>query len=99
MQKNAEDGPEAAQAGFWTTQERAFPNWTAAPPDFHQKPGRFWAVLGSVLGPKLAPKSFKIGPGARRKKGVKICTPKNPPGEPERELQEVPGRPPARLKS
>ena len=52
-QKGAQEGPEAAQTGLWTTQERAFPHWTAAPSDFHQKPGRFGAVLGSALGPKL----------------------------------------------
>ena len=51
--KGAQDGPEAAQAGFWTTQARASPHWTAAPSVFRNKPGRFGAVLGSVLGPKL----------------------------------------------
>ena len=51
--RRAQNGPEAAQAGLWTTQARASSRWAAAPAVFWSKPGRFGAVLGSVLGPKL----------------------------------------------
>ena len=81
--KGAQDGPEAAQAGFWTTQARASPHWAAALAVLQSKLGRFGAVLGSVLGPKLGRESSKIDPRARLKKVSKYACRKRPQASPK----------------
>ena len=65
--QRGQDWPEVAQAGLGTAQAQALPRWGAAPSEFHPIRARIWDDLGSVLGPKLDLKSFKIDPGARRK--------------------------------
>ena len=100
--KGPKRGPRRARGGPDGLQDDP----RASVPALDRSPARFPSKTGPVLGCSGVRFGAQVGsqivqnwPRSASKKGVKICMPKNTPGEPESELQEVSGRPPARLKS